>query len=99
MAGASNQGDALSHHLKAHIDGIELCLNNKLRMPALALIYCGIDIMGNLSRPQRPGETLEADAIRQKVLDRVNKLLRVAARARAGTRSGIGQAPILPARS
>jgi hypothetical protein len=43
--------DPLKANLSAHVAAIDICITNHLRMPALALIYCGIDIMGNLSRP------------------------------------------------
>jgi hypothetical protein len=37
--------------IEPHVAAIRLCLENHFRMPALALIYCGIDVLANLSRP------------------------------------------------
>ncbi len=42
--------DALLEITRDHLAAIQLCLSNHLRMPALVLIYCGIDFMGFLAR-------------------------------------------------
>lgn len=39
---------ALLANTKDLLDAIQLCLQNHLRMPALTLIYCGIDFMAAL---------------------------------------------------
>lgn len=41
--------DALNENIFNHISAIELCLKNHHRMPALILIYSGIDIFASLS--------------------------------------------------
>lgn len=41
--------DAFDVNLDQHILGIRLCLEQHLRMPALTLIYTGIDVMGYLN--------------------------------------------------
>jgi hypothetical protein len=42
---------AVTSNIERHVAAIRLCLDNHLRMPALALIYCGIDVFASLSRP------------------------------------------------
>ena len=43
-----------------HLAAIDLCLSNHYRMPALVLIYSGIDIMALLARPEaKPNVTRE----------------------------------------
>ena len=44
--------DALTENVTRHLGAIALCLKNNYRMPALAPIYCGVDIFAALGRPQ-----------------------------------------------
>ena len=53
----------LLHNIANHLRAIHLCLDNHLRMPALILIYSGIDIMAALSRPAAAEKVVRADYI------------------------------------
>jgi hypothetical protein len=57
------QDDAVISNLVKHVAAIRLCLDNHLRMPALALIYCGIDVLASLSRPAENAEVKPSDFI------------------------------------
>jgi hypothetical protein len=48
-------------NLGGHIQAINLCLENHLRIPALVLIYTGMDVMANLSRPQEKEQANRRD--------------------------------------
>lgn len=39
-------------NLAGHLRAIQLCLENHLRLPAVTLIYTGIDVVSNLGRPE-----------------------------------------------
>lgn len=54
---------AVISNIEAHVAAIRLCLENHLRMPALALIYCGIDVLANLCRPADNPEVLPGDFV------------------------------------
>lgn len=54
--------DTISNALKSIIQAVDLCLENKLILPALILIYSGIDIVGSLEREE--GETSKASFIK-----------------------------------
>jgi hypothetical protein len=43
--------DTLSKNIEIHMKAIKLCMENHLRIPALILIYAGIDIFSGLGRP------------------------------------------------
>lgn len=43
--------EALFVNISRHLEAIELCVTHKLRMPALILVYSGIDILASLNRP------------------------------------------------
>jgi len=43
--------EALFENATRHIKAIDLCIENNLRVPALILIYSGIDIFSSLNRP------------------------------------------------
>lgn len=58
------EGDAFSSNVLSHVAAIQLCLSNHLRLPALVLIYCGIDFMANLSRPMDQPEQSRNDFIK-----------------------------------
>ncbi len=47
----SSDFDALKNNLDNIIKSIELCLNAKLKIPSLILLYSGIDIIAWLNRP------------------------------------------------
>jgi hypothetical protein len=49
--------------IEPHVAAIRLCLENHFRMPALALIYCGIDVLANLSRPADNPEVTQSDFV------------------------------------
>lgn len=53
----------LLHNIKNHLCAIRLCLDNHLRIPALILIYSGIDMMAALSRPAKAEKVIRADYI------------------------------------
>jgi hypothetical protein len=59
----SLRGNAVIANLAPHVAAIGLCLGNHLRMPALALIYCGIDVLASFSRPAENGEVKPTDFI------------------------------------
>ena len=65
---APGSRDLLKRHTDQHIEAIELCLKHGHRMPALILIYTGIDFMASLNRPEN-----EPDVRRQDFLDWVEK--------------------------
>jgi len=50
-------------NIETHVAAIHLCLKNHFRMPALALIYCGIDVLANLSRPADNSEVMKPDFV------------------------------------
>ena len=50
--------------IETHVAAIRLCLENHFRMPALALIYCGIDVLANLSRPADTSEVTQSDFVK-----------------------------------
>jgi hypothetical protein len=50
-------------NIEAHVAAIGLCLEKHLRMPALVLIYCGIDVLANLSRPAQNAEVTRSDFV------------------------------------
>ena len=54
---------ALLENISRHNKAIDLCLSNHLRMPALILIYSGIDIMAALGRPRDKDEATRSDFI------------------------------------
>jgi len=55
---------ALTENVTRHLGAISLCLTNHYRMPALALIYCGVDIFAALGRPQTQQHTTRRDFLR-----------------------------------
>ena len=50
-------------NIAKHLAAIDLCLSNHLRMPALVLIYSGIDILASLARPPANPDTSRSDFI------------------------------------
>jgi hypothetical protein len=58
------KGNAFAENVVAHVQAIDLCLSNRLQMPALVLIYSGIDFMANLSRPVEQAEQTKADFVK-----------------------------------
>jgi hypothetical protein len=58
------ESNPLFTNLLDHVKAIQLCLSSRLQLPALVLIYCGIDVMGNLSRPEHQMEKTRTDFIR-----------------------------------
>jgi len=50
-------------NIETHVAAIRLCLENHFRMPALALIYCGIDVLANLSRLADNPEVMQSDFV------------------------------------
>ncbi len=63
-ATSGNGEDAWHSVMINHVAAIQLCLANQLRMPALMLIYCGIDFMGFLARPSTSGGEVQKDFIK-----------------------------------
>jgi hypothetical protein len=55
---------ALIENVTRHLGAISLCLKNHYRMPALALIYCGVDIFAALGRPQAQQHATRHDFLR-----------------------------------
>lgn len=55
--------DALFENVARHFQAIELCLQNHCRMPALILIYSGIDIFASLARPKAKDKATRKDYI------------------------------------
>lgn len=53
--------EALFENATRHIKAIDLCIENKLRMPALILVYSGIDIFAALNRPIEKNEATRED--------------------------------------
>jgi len=53
--------DALKENIINHISAIELCLKNHHRMPALILIYSGIDIFASLSCEREKNKATRSD--------------------------------------
>ena len=53
--------ETLSSNISKHILSVELCLEHNLRMPALILIYSGIDILATLARPEEKDIGSRAD--------------------------------------
>src|SRR5260370_9121493 len=56
-------GKAVASNIEAHVAAIRVCLESHFRMPALALIYCGIDVLANLSRPAQNTEVTQSDFV------------------------------------
>ena len=54
---------AVTSNIERHVAAIRLCLDNHMRMPALALIYCGIDVLASLSRPAVSAEVASSDFV------------------------------------
>lgn len=55
--------EAVTSNIARHIAAIRLCLEQHLRMPALVLIYCGIDVLANLSRPAASAKVARSDFV------------------------------------
>jgi hypothetical protein len=55
--------NAVISNLVPHVAAIALCLENRLHMPALSLIYCGIDVLASFGRPAGNAEVKRADFI------------------------------------
>jgi hypothetical protein len=55
--------EALIENIERHLNAIDLCLKNHLRMPALILIYSGIDIFAALGRPAKKEFSTRKDFI------------------------------------
>ena len=53
--------EALFENATRHIKAIDLCVENKLRMPALILVFSGIDIFAALNRPAEKEEGTRKD--------------------------------------
>jgi hypothetical protein len=53
--------EALFENTTRHLNAIDLCIKNKLRMPALILVYSGIDILAALNRPEGKEEGTRKD--------------------------------------
>ena len=51
--------ESMTNHFKA----IQLCVQDRLMMPALILIYTGIDVLATLSRPDGKDQTTRSDFI------------------------------------
>ena len=56
--------ETLFENISNHFQAIEICLKNHFRMPALILIYSGIDIFASLGRPADKDKTTRKDYIR-----------------------------------
>jgi len=52
---------ALFESATRHVKAIDLCMANKFRMPALILVYSGIDIFSSLDRPSNKEEGTRED--------------------------------------
>jgi hypothetical protein len=59
----SDSTKALDENVSRHLAAISVCLANQYRMPALALIYCGIDVFAALNRPAAQAGTTRHDFI------------------------------------
>ncbi len=59
----SDGGNVVASNIEEHVAGVRLCLDNHLRMPALVLIYCGIDVLAGLCRPESQPEVSSSDFI------------------------------------
>lgn len=55
--------ETLIENVSKHFQAIEVCLQNHLRMPALILIYSGIDIFASLGRPADKDNATRKDYI------------------------------------
>lgn len=55
--------ETLFENIENHFKSIEICLQNHLRMPALILIYSGIDIFASLRRPADKDKATRKDYI------------------------------------
>lgn len=67
IAAIATDGDGEDEWLSIttnHLAAIRLCLSNQLHTPALVLIYCVIDFMGFLSRPQNSDRANKNDFVR-----------------------------------
>lgn len=53
--------EALIENTTRHLKAINLCIENNLRMPALILVYSGIDIFAALNRPAEKEEGTRKD--------------------------------------
>ncbi len=53
--------EALFENTTRHLKAIDLCIENKLRSPALILVYAGIDIFAALNRPEGKEEGTRKD--------------------------------------
>jgi len=53
--------EALFENVSRHMKAIDLCIENKLRTPALILVYAGIDIFAALNRPEDKEEGSRKD--------------------------------------
>jgi hypothetical protein len=84
------EGEAFVRNISGHVSAIQLCLTNHFRLPALALIYCGIDFMSNLSRPVGQAQQTRGDFIRwSEAYMRCKERLRVSGLDLYGARCGI----------
>jgi hypothetical protein len=59
----SEEETVLTQNISNHFNAINLCLSNNLRMPALVLIYSGIDMLAALGRPQSNPNVTRKDFI------------------------------------
>ena len=55
--------EALFDSIENHFKAIDLCIENHCRMPALILIYAGVDIFASLSRPDNKDKATRQDYI------------------------------------
>ena len=55
--------EALFENTGKHLKAIELCIESHCRMPALILIYTGIDIFASLARPKTKKKVTRQDYI------------------------------------
>ncbi len=55
--------DSFSANLLKHVAAIGLCLSSHHRMPALVLIYSGIDFAANLGRPEHQSHVTRSDFV------------------------------------
>ncbi len=53
--------EALQENVLIHLGAIDLCLQHHYRMPALILIYSGIDIFSSLARSQEKEDVTKQD--------------------------------------
>lgn len=55
--------EALFESAARHLKAIDLCIENGLRIPALILVYSGMDIFASLDRPEKKDEATREDFI------------------------------------